>query len=44
MAPNWTSKEAYRQDARFHPAERMRRKRKPLQNRFEKEGRRDGGH
>jgi type VI secretion system protein ImpH len=44
MAPNWTSKEAYRQDARFHPAERMRRKRKQLQNRFEKEGRRDGGH
>jgi type VI secretion system protein ImpH len=44
MAPNWTSKEAYRQDARFHPAERMKSKRKHLQNRFEKEGRRDGGH
>jgi type VI secretion system protein ImpH len=24
MAPNWTSTEAYRRDARFHPAERMR--------------------
>ena len=23
MAPNWTSTEAYRRDARFHPAERM---------------------
>jgi type VI secretion system protein ImpH len=30
MAPNWTSVEAYRRDARFHPTERMwlRRKRK----------------
>ena len=28
MAPNWTSKEAYRRDARFHPAERVRHKRK----------------
>ena len=28
MAPNWTSMEAYRRDARFHPAERMRHKRK----------------
>jgi type VI secretion system protein ImpH len=27
MAPNWTSKEAYRRDARFHPAERMKHKR-----------------
>jgi type VI secretion system protein ImpH len=27
MAPNWTSVEAYRRDARFHPAERMRQKR-----------------
>jgi len=24
MAPNWTSTEAYRQDAKFHPAERIR--------------------
>ena len=28
MAPNWTSSEAYRRDARFHPAERMRHKRR----------------
>jgi type VI secretion system protein ImpH len=27
MSPNWTSSEAYRHDARFHPAERMRHKR-----------------
>jgi type VI secretion system protein ImpH len=27
MAPNWTSKETYRRDARFHPAERMKHKR-----------------
>jgi type VI secretion system protein ImpH len=27
MAPNWTSTEAYRRDARFHPAERMRHER-----------------
>lgn len=27
MAPNWTSGESYRRDARFHPAERMRHKR-----------------
>ena len=27
MAPNWTSMEAYRQDAKFHPAERIRHKR-----------------
>jgi len=28
MAPNWTSRDAYRSDARFHPAEHMRHKRK----------------
>jgi type VI secretion system protein ImpH len=28
MAPNWTLKEPYRRDARFHPAERMQHKRK----------------
>jgi type VI secretion system protein ImpH len=28
MAPNWTSKETNRRDARFHPAERMRHKRR----------------
>jgi type VI secretion system protein ImpH len=27
MAPNWTSMEAYRRDAKFYPAERMRHKR-----------------
>jgi type VI secretion system protein ImpH len=30
MSPNWTSSEAYRRDARFHPAERMRHKRRLL--------------
>jgi type VI secretion system protein ImpH len=44
MAPNWTSKETYRRDARFHPAERMKNKREHLKKQFEKEGRRDGGH
>jgi len=44
MAPNWTSKEVYRQDARFHPAERMKIKREQVQNKFKKEGRRDGGN
>jgi type VI secretion system protein ImpH len=28
MAPDWTTTEAYRRDARFHPAERMTRKRR----------------
>ena len=44
MSPNWTSKEAYRRDARFHPAERMRKKRNLLKKDLEKEGRRDGRH
>jgi type VI secretion system protein ImpH len=44
MAPNWTSNAVYRQDARFHPAERMRHKRKRVENKFKEEGRRDGGH
>lgn len=39
MAPNWTSMEAYRRDARFHPAERMRHKR----TRKAKEARGQGG-
>jgi type VI secretion system protein ImpH len=38
MAPNWTSSEAYRRDARFHPADHMRHKRRPkspaLEERF----------
>jgi type VI secretion system protein ImpH len=44
MSPNWTSKEAYRRDARFHPAERMQKKRNLLKKELEREGRRDGGH
>jgi hypothetical protein len=44
MSPNWTSKEAYRRDARFHPAERMRKKRNLLKKELAREGRRDGGH
>jgi type VI secretion system protein ImpH len=36
MAPNWTSMQAYRRDARFHPAERMRHKRR-------REGKETGG-
>jgi type VI secretion system protein ImpH len=44
MAPNWTSDEAYRRDARFHPAERMRHKRTHGQSAGDKEGRSDGGH
>jgi len=28
MAPNWAATDAYRRDARFHPAERMRQKRR----------------
>jgi type VI secretion system protein ImpH len=41
MAPNWTSMEAYRRDARFHPAERMRHKRKL---KGKKAGREGEGH
>jgi type VI secretion system protein ImpH len=44
MAPNWTSNEAYRRDARFHPAERMRHKRTRAQKAGDKGGRGDGGH
>src|SRR4051812_10475968 len=44
MAPNWTSDDAYRRDARFHPAERMKHKRARAQNSSKKEGRSDGGH
>jgi type VI secretion system protein ImpH len=31
MAPDWTTTEEYRRDARFHPAERMERKRRMRQ-------------
>ena len=42
MAPDWTSTETYRRDARFHPAERMERKR---QKRFAgSKGAADGRH
>jgi len=41
MAPDWTRTEAYRRDARFHPAERMERKRKI---RGGSEGGADGRH
>ena len=42
MAPDWTTKEAYRRDARFHPAERMERKRRLRL--AGKEGGADGRH
>jgi type VI secretion system protein ImpH len=44
MAPNWTSMEAYRRDARFHPAERMRYKRERLASETRKKGESNGGH
>ena len=44
MAPNWTSTEAYRRDARFHPAERMRYKRERLASEPRKKGEGNGGH
>jgi type VI secretion system protein ImpH len=44
MAPNWTSMEAYRRDARFHPAERMRHKRMRQVAETRKEGGDDGRH
>jgi type VI secretion system protein ImpH len=44
MAPNWTSMEAYRCDARFNPAERMRSKRKCQAIETRKKGEDNGGH
>jgi type VI secretion system protein ImpH len=44
MAPNWTSVEAYRRDARFHPAERMRYEREHLASETRKKGEGNGGH
>jgi type VI secretion system protein ImpH len=44
MAPNWTSVEAYRRDARFHPAERMRYKREHLASETREKGEGNGGH
>jgi type VI secretion system protein ImpH len=43
MAPDWTTTEAYRRDARFHPAERMERKRK-MRQAGSGEGGADGRH
>lgn len=42
MAPDWTSREEHRRDARFHPAERMERKRRS--RRTSREGGADGRH
>jgi type VI secretion system protein ImpH len=42
MAPDWTTTEAYRRDARFHPAERMERKRR--MRLADSEGATDGRH
>jgi type VI secretion system protein ImpH len=44
MAPNWTSKEAYRRDARFHPAERMRHQRMRKATASRREGESNGRH
>lgn len=44
MAPNWTSVETYRRDARFHPAERMRHKRRRQAAQSRVEGGSDGRH
>jgi type VI secretion system protein ImpH len=44
MAPNWTDKELYRRDARFHPAERMRHKRASEAAQSRSEGVSDGRH
>jgi type VI secretion system protein ImpH len=44
MEPNWTSDEAYRRDARFHPAERMRQKRARELKATRREGDGDGRH
>jgi type VI secretion system protein ImpH len=44
MAPNWTSTEAYRRDARFHPAERMRHRRTSKAAEARREGAGNGRH
>ena len=44
MAPNWTLSEAYRLDARFHPAERMRDKRRLKSSTTGREGEGNGRH
>ena len=44
MAPNWTSLEPYRRDARFHPADRMRQKRRGASPATGREGESNGRH
>ena len=44
MAPNWTSSEAYRRDARFHPADRMTLKRRSKSPAIGREGESNGRH
>src|SRR5262249_30583842 len=44
MAPNWTSDEEYRSDARFHPAERVRQQRQNRNRAKGPNGVSDGGH
>ena len=44
MAPNWTSDEEYRSDARFHPAERVRQQRHNRNRAKGPHGVSDGGH
>jgi type VI secretion system protein ImpH len=44
MSPNWTSAEAYRRDARFHPAERMRHKSRRKADPVRSEGGGNGRH
>ncbi len=44
MAPNWTSTEKFRRDARFHPAERMKHKRRREAKAAGREGGTNGGH
>jgi type VI secretion system protein ImpH len=44
MAPNWTSAETYRRDARFHPAERMRHQRMRKATASRSKGESNGRH
>jgi type VI secretion system protein ImpH len=44
MAPNWTSDDEYRRDTRFHPAERVKQRRRDSNRANDPDGGRDGGH
>jgi type VI secretion system protein ImpH len=44
MAPNWTSAESHRTDARFHPVEHLRHKRTLKSRAAGRTGERNGGH